>query len=210
MYTIGFLILLYFFLYRFTRDKRELPVLWHQSLLTFVQRYKEDISSEQKEAFMELLRAQSHPAITPDVRRELMQSKCRDTEGPMAMEWKHSSCYLLYVHAYMFIVIPTYKCLCMKLLQWRHVTWHLQKTHSLSTIVPGFHLGWPDCIRQLPSHGHLNTITMWYLWFVLLIEIQLCKLHSCDDCPGMVICSIIPLRGRKLKLWKTRPQYASH
>lgn len=71
---------------RFTRDKRELPVLWHQSLLTFVQRYKEDISSEQKEAFMELLRAQSHPAITPDVRRELMQSKCRDTEGPMAME----------------------------------------------------------------------------------------------------------------------------
>ncbi|KAJ8322334.1 hypothetical protein KUTeg_000805 [Tegillarca granosa] len=33
---------------RFTTDKRELPVLWHQCLLTFMQRYKEDISSEQK------------------------------------------------------------------------------------------------------------------------------------------------------------------
>ncbi|XP_072032267.1 bystin-like [Amphiura filiformis] len=71
---------------RFVRDKRELPVLWHQSLLTFVQRYKEDISSEQKEAFMELLRVQCHSVITPDVRRELMNSKCRDSEAPMPME----------------------------------------------------------------------------------------------------------------------------
>ena len=61
-------------------------MLWHQSLLTFVQRYKEDISSEQKEAFMELLRAQSHSTITPEVRRELMNSKCRDTEAPIPME----------------------------------------------------------------------------------------------------------------------------
>ncbi|XP_062605580.1 bystin-like [Saccostrea cucullata] len=65
----------------FQRDKRELPVLWHQSLLTFVQRYKEDISSEQKEALMELLRAQTHDKITPEIRRELVHSKCRDTEG---------------------------------------------------------------------------------------------------------------------------------
>lgn len=33
-----------------------MPVLWHQSLLTFVQRYKNDISSEQKEALFALLR----------------------------------------------------------------------------------------------------------------------------------------------------------
>ncbi|KAK3087531.1 hypothetical protein FSP39_007140 [Pinctada imbricata] len=65
---------------KFTTDKRELPVLWHQSLLTFIQRYKEDISSEQKEALMELLRAHSHEQITPEVRRELMNSKCRDVE----------------------------------------------------------------------------------------------------------------------------------
>ena len=45
-----------------------------------MQRYKEDISSEQKEALMELLRVQSHEQITPEVRRELMNSKCRDLE----------------------------------------------------------------------------------------------------------------------------------
>lgn len=69
--------------YRFQRDKRELPVLWHQAFLTFVQRYKEDISSEQKEALMELLRAHTHEQITPEIRRELVHSKCRDVEGEM-------------------------------------------------------------------------------------------------------------------------------
>ena len=62
---------------RFQQDKRELPVLWHQSLLTFVQRYKEDMSSEQKEALVELLRAHTHHQITPEVRRELIHSRCR-------------------------------------------------------------------------------------------------------------------------------------
>ena len=64
----------------FQTDKRELPVLWHQCLLTFVQRYKQDISSEQKEALMTLLRAQVHEGITPEIRRELVSSKCRDEE----------------------------------------------------------------------------------------------------------------------------------
>lgn len=67
----------------FQRDKRELPVLWHQAFLTFAQRYKEDISSEQKEALMELLRAHTHEQITPEIRRELVHSKCRDIEGEM-------------------------------------------------------------------------------------------------------------------------------
>merc|ERR1719419_857401 len=65
---------------RFTRDKREMPVLWHQAFLTFVQRYKEDISSEQKESLMEVLRAHKHDTITPEIRRELINSKCRDEE----------------------------------------------------------------------------------------------------------------------------------
>ncbi|XP_046392515.1 bystin [Ischnura elegans] len=65
---------------RFQRDRRELPVLWHQALLTFVQRYKGDVSSEQKEALLGLLRAQNHPKITPEVRRELQSAKCRDEE----------------------------------------------------------------------------------------------------------------------------------
>lgn len=78
---------------RFENDKREMPVLWHQSLLTFVQRYKNDISSEQKEALFGLLRKQQHPKLTPEIRRELQAAKCRDVEmmepshnlGPMPM-----------------------------------------------------------------------------------------------------------------------------
>lgn len=71
---------------RFQRDDRELPVLWHQALLTFVQRYKSDISSEQRSALMELLRHQNHHTLTPEIRRELINAKCRDIEGaePMA------------------------------------------------------------------------------------------------------------------------------
>ncbi|XP_078036044.1 bystin [Augochlora pura] len=71
---------LVFHFLRFKSDRRELPVLWHQALLTFVQRYKSDISSEQKEALLELLKKQSHHSITPEVRRELQHAKCRDLE----------------------------------------------------------------------------------------------------------------------------------
>ncbi|EDX17358.1 bystin [Drosophila simulans] len=65
---------------RFENDKRELPVLWHQSLLTFAQRYKNDISSEQRDALLQLLKKKSHFKITPDVRRELQAASCRDVE----------------------------------------------------------------------------------------------------------------------------------
>lgn len=57
-----------------------MPVLWHQSLLTFSQRYKSDLSSEQKEALLHLLTAHKHPTITPQVRREILHSTCRDEE----------------------------------------------------------------------------------------------------------------------------------
>lgn len=65
---------------RFEHDKREMPVLWHQSLLTFVQRYKNDISSEQKDALFALLRKQQHLKLTPEIRRELVAARCRDVE----------------------------------------------------------------------------------------------------------------------------------
>ncbi|XP_054154000.1 bystin-like [Oppia nitens] len=71
--------LVYHFL-RFANEKRQLPVLWHQCLLVFVQHYKQDISSEQKEALMELLRVQTHYQITPEIRKVLLNSKARDEE----------------------------------------------------------------------------------------------------------------------------------
>ncbi|KAL1416844.1 hypothetical protein MTO96_027442 [Rhipicephalus appendiculatus] len=70
---------------RFEREQRELPVLWHQCLLSFCQRYKGDISSEQKEALLALLRAQSHHTITPEIRWELQHATCRDVEVPEPM-----------------------------------------------------------------------------------------------------------------------------
>lgn len=69
---------LFYHFYRFINDKRALPVLWHQCLLVFVQNYKNDLSNEQKESLLELLRIQSHVQITPEVRRELFHSKNRD------------------------------------------------------------------------------------------------------------------------------------
>lgn len=70
---------LVFHFLRFKTDTRTLPVLWHQSLLTFVQRYKEDMSVEQKEEILDLVRSHhTHHDISAEVRREIVNSKCRD------------------------------------------------------------------------------------------------------------------------------------
>ncbi|CAH1118450.1 unnamed protein product [Phaedon cochleariae] len=65
---------------RFENDPRELPVLWHQAFLAFVQRYKADISSEQRDSLLQLLKKQYHHTITAEIRRELQNAKCRDLE----------------------------------------------------------------------------------------------------------------------------------
>ncbi|NXD31597.1 BYST protein, partial [Spelaeornis formosus] len=89
-YALPFRVLdaLVFHFLAFRSEQRLLPVLWHQSLLALAQRYKEDLSSEQKEALLELLKFHSHPQISAEIRRELMNSGTRDVEGeqPVAME----------------------------------------------------------------------------------------------------------------------------
>ena len=55
----------------FLRDPRELPIKWHQALLIFAQRYKNDISDAQKNVIKEVLRVHTHYMITPEIRREL-------------------------------------------------------------------------------------------------------------------------------------------
>lgn len=72
---------------QFENDARELPVLWHQAFLTFVQRYKADISSEQRDALLNLLKKQSHHTITSEIRRELQNAKCRDAEVHPPMQF---------------------------------------------------------------------------------------------------------------------------
>ncbi|XP_066528162.1 bystin [Hoplias malabaricus] len=64
----------------FRLEKRILPVLWHQSLLTLVQRYKADLASEQKGELLELLKIQNHPQISAEIRRELQNTEARDVE----------------------------------------------------------------------------------------------------------------------------------
>lgn len=67
----------------FRSEKRVLPVLWHQSLLTLSQRYKADLASEQKAALLELLKNQTHPQVSVEIRRELQNSESRDLETAM-------------------------------------------------------------------------------------------------------------------------------
>jgi essential nuclear protein 1 len=57
---------------RASEDEREYPVMWQQSLLSFVTMYKEYLLTVQKSRLMQLLRDKPHPLITPEIRRELM------------------------------------------------------------------------------------------------------------------------------------------
>lgn len=56
---------------------QKLPVLWHQCLLAFAQRYRNDITEDQREALLDLLLGQGHKQIGPEVRRELLQGRGR-------------------------------------------------------------------------------------------------------------------------------------
>jgi essential nuclear protein 1 len=58
-----------------------LPVVWHQCLLSFAQRYKNDISEEQREALLDLLLVRSHDEISPEIRRELLAGRTRAVSG---------------------------------------------------------------------------------------------------------------------------------
>lgn len=64
----------------------KLPVIWHQSLLAFAQRYRNDITEDQREALLDLLLTKGHSAIGPEVRRELLEGRGRgvviEPEGP--------------------------------------------------------------------------------------------------------------------------------
>eukprot|EP01043_Picozoa_sp_COSAG02_P031853 COSAG02_NODE_2099_length_9830_cov_18.294523_5_plen_117_part_00 len=54
-----------------SQDERALPVLWHQSLLTFAQRYKGDLTAQDREQLKLVLRRQAHGEITTETRREI-------------------------------------------------------------------------------------------------------------------------------------------
>ncbi|KAJ3807771.1 Bystin-domain-containing protein [Lentinula aff. lateritia] len=67
-------------------ESEHLPVLWHQSLLAFMQRYTSDLTPDQKDALLDVRRATSHPQISTEVRRELVNSIVRGAPKESAHE----------------------------------------------------------------------------------------------------------------------------
>ena len=53
------------------QDPEPLPVLWHQTFLSFVQNYKLDLTPEQLELLRQVCTKHFHHMITPEVRREI-------------------------------------------------------------------------------------------------------------------------------------------
>ncbi|BFZ53923.1 snoRNA-binding rRNA-processing protein [Savitreella phatthalungensis] len=67
---------------RWRAHDRPFAVLEHQSLLVFAQRYKQDMTVEQKQALLDVVRLKGHDKIGPEVKRELTQSISRGDPLP--------------------------------------------------------------------------------------------------------------------------------
>jgi essential nuclear protein 1 len=65
-----------------TMVEGKLPVVWHKCLLAFAQRYRNDITEDQREALLDLLLVRGHPSIGPEVRRELLEGRGRGVPIP--------------------------------------------------------------------------------------------------------------------------------
>ena len=68
----------------FQHDDRELPVLWHQALLVFVQRYKNEVQDEARDALKRAMKKHYHHKITPEIRRELFGAQAWKEERSKA------------------------------------------------------------------------------------------------------------------------------
>ncbi|KAI1739432.1 Bystin-domain-containing protein [Xylaria scruposa] len=64
----------------------KLPVIWHQTLLSFAVRYKNEITEDQRELLLDLLLSHGHHKIGPEIRRELLAGRGRgvvaEPQGP--------------------------------------------------------------------------------------------------------------------------------
>ena len=69
----------------FTDDARVLPVLWHQALLVFVQRFKNEIKDGAREGLRVVMKKHFHPKITPEIRRELFGAQAWKEERATAV-----------------------------------------------------------------------------------------------------------------------------
>ncbi|SCU99315.1 LANO_0F01464g1_1 [Lachancea nothofagi CBS 11611] len=75
----------YFMRFRILDDRsngddgeRTLPVVWHKAFLSFAQRYKNDITQDQRDFLLETVRQRGHKSIGPEIRRELLAGESRE------------------------------------------------------------------------------------------------------------------------------------
>lgn len=55
----------------FATPENILPVIWHQTLLVFVQRYKSEFDENRKKHIRDLVGIQNHVMISPEILREI-------------------------------------------------------------------------------------------------------------------------------------------
>lgn len=61
----------------FNDNMPTLPVVWHKAFLAFAQRYKNDITDDQRDFLLETVRQRFHHAIGSEIRRELLAGQSR-------------------------------------------------------------------------------------------------------------------------------------
>ncbi|KAI5854412.1 Bystin-domain-containing protein [Tricharina praecox] len=76
---------LVFHFIRFKSVDDQLPLLWHKSLLAFAERYRNDITEDQRDALLDLLLVKGHPLVGPEIRRQLIAGRARGMEKEMMM-----------------------------------------------------------------------------------------------------------------------------
>ncbi|KAG7353847.1 Bystin-domain containing protein [Nitzschia inconspicua] len=75
----------------FINDDRDLPVLWHQALLVFVQRYKNEVKDQARESLRLVMKKHFHHKITPEIRRELFGAAAWKEERSTAVSKNNDS-----------------------------------------------------------------------------------------------------------------------
>lgn len=77
---------LVFHFLRFKAISDELPLLWHKSFLCFAERYRNDITEDQRDALLDLILVKGHPLVGPEIRRQLIVGRERGQQETQAMD----------------------------------------------------------------------------------------------------------------------------
>ncbi|KAF8541374.1 Bystin-domain-containing protein [Trichophaea hybrida] len=77
---------LVFHFLRFKTISDELPLLWHKSFLCFAERYRNDITEDQRDALLDLILVKGHPLVGSEIRRQLIAGRERGQQETQAMD----------------------------------------------------------------------------------------------------------------------------